>query len=105
MDYKAQYDERKANVLNLLKKTIVFYTRLNDEEKKSSLTDLYNAVENGKFSIVVVGQFSAGKSTFLNALMGEKYLPSFTTETTATINFLRSVNESPTKKPLIKINY
>lgn len=105
MDYKALYDERKANVLDLLKKGIQFYTNLNDEEKTSSLIDLASSVQNGKFSIVVVGQFSAGKSTFLNALMGEKYLPSFTTETTATINFLRSVNESPTKKPLIKVNY
>lgn len=105
MDYKALYDERKGNVLDLLKKTIQFYTNLNDEEKTSSLIDLASSVQNGKFSIVVVGQFSAGKSTFLNALMGEKYLPSFTTETTATINFLRSVNESPTKKPLIKVNY
>jgi hypothetical protein len=105
MDYKALYDERKANVLDLLKRAIQFYTNLNDEEKTSSLIDLASSVQNGKFSIVVVGQFSAGKSTFLNALMGEKYLPSFTTETTATINFLRSVNESPTKKPLIKVNY
>lgn len=105
MDYKALYDGRKANVLDLLKKAIQFYTNLNDEEKTSSLIDLASSVQNGKFSIVVVGQFSAGKSTFLNALMGEKYLPSFTTETTATINFLRSVNESPTKKPLIKVNY
>ena len=105
MDYKALYDERKGNVLDLLKKGIQFYTNLNDEEKTSSLIDLASSVQNGKFSIVVVGQFSAGKSTFLNALMGEKYLPSFTTETTATINFLRSVNESPTKKPLIKVNY
>lgn len=105
MDYKAHYDERKAKVLDLLNKSIQFYSNLNDEEKTSSLIDLAFSVQNGKFSIVVVGQFSAGKSTFLNALMGEKYLPSFTTETTATINFLRSVNESPTKKPLIKVNY
>lgn len=71
MDYKALYDERKANVLDLLKKGIQFYTNLNDEEKTSSLIDLASSVQNGKFSIVVVGQFSAGKSTFLNALMGE----------------------------------
>ncbi len=105
MDYKSLYDERKENVLNLLNKSIEFYAKLNDEEKVSSLTDLACATKNGTFSIVVVGQFSAGKSTFLNALMGEKYLPSFATETTATINFLHSINESPTKKPLIKVNY
>ena len=41
------------------------------------------------FSIVTVGEFSAGKSTFLNALMHKAVLPSFSTETTATVNFLR----------------
>ena len=105
MNYKSLYDERKSNVLAVLMQSIEYYAKLNDDVKVSSLTDLALAVENGTFSIVVVGQFSAGKSTFLNALMGEKYLPSFNSETTATINFLRSVKESPSGKPLIKINY
>lgn len=105
MDYKALYDKRKGSVLSLLEKSIKFYANLDDEERTNSLSKLLEDVQNRKFSIVVVGQFSAGKSTFLNALMGEKYLPSFTTETTATINFLRSVKESPTQKPVIIVNY
>ena len=105
MSYKSLYDERKSNVLSVLKKAFEYYTKLNDDIKASSLADLALAIKNGTFSIVVVGQFSAGKSTFLNALMGEKYLPSFNSETTATINFLRSIKESPSGKPLIKVNY
>ena len=105
LDVLREYDGRKGRVLELLKQSVKFYANLDDSEKASSLSDLATSVENGKFSIVVVGQFSAGKSTFLNALMGEKYLPSFTTETTATVNFLRSVKESHTGKPLIKVNY
>ena len=50
---------------------------------------LQKNLEDGEFSIVVVGEFSAGKSTLLNALMGQKILPSFSGETTATVNFLR----------------
>ncbi len=105
MDYKKEYNERKAAVIELLKGCINFYTGLEKAEQVSTLEDLESNVKNGRFSIVVVGQFSAGKSTFLNSLMGEKYLPSFTTETTATVNFLRSVNESPTGQPLIRVNY
>lgn len=105
MDYKKEYNERKAAVIELLKGCINFYTGLERAEQVSTLEDLVSNVKNGRFSIVVVGQFSAGKSTFLNSLMGEKYLPSFTTETTATVNFLRSVNESPTGRPLIRVNY
>ena len=76
-----------------------------DESDSKSLEELRKITEEGKFSVVVAGQFSAGKSTFLNALMGEKYLPSFTKETTATINELKSVDESPIGKPAIKVNY
>lgn len=105
MNYKSQYQARKKSVIDIIERTIELYRRIGDEENASSLQQLKNSVQKGVFSIVVVGQFSAGKSTFLNALMGEKYLPSFTSETTATINFLRSVKESPTGKQLISINY
>ena len=47
-----------------------------------------------EFSIVIVGEFSVGKSTFLNALMGEKILPSYSDETTATVTFLRHKNKA-----------
>jgi GTPase Era involved in 16S rRNA processing len=55
---------------------------------------LHSDLEKGEFSIVVVGEFSAGKSTLLNALMGERILPSFSNETTATVNFLRHIEKS-----------
>ena len=38
------------------------------------------------FKIVVVGEFSRGKSTFINALLGKKILPAKTNPTTTTIN-------------------
>jgi small GTP-binding protein len=41
------------------------------------------------FLLVVVGEFNAGKSAFINALLGEDVLPEGVTPTTATINVLR----------------
>ena len=41
-----------------------------------------------RLNILVVGEFSRGKSTFINALMGEPILPSKVNPTTATINVL-----------------
>lgn len=38
------------------------------------------------FKIVVVGEFSRGKSTFLNAMMGKRVLPARTSPTTTIIN-------------------
>ncbi len=41
------------------------------------------------FLLVVVGEFNAGKSAFINALMGEKLLQEGVTPTTTQINILR----------------
>lgn len=105
MNYKAEYDERKNQVLDLLNNTNDFFKSIEDWDRVACIDKLISDTENNTFSIVVVGQFSAGKSTFLNALMTERYLPSFVNETTATINFLKSINESETGKELIKVNY
>ena len=72
-----------------MKNTELFYADNEDEGKVEVFQSLQKNLEDGEFSIVVVGEFSAGKSTLLNALMGQKILPSFSGETTATVNFLR----------------
>ena len=65
------------------------------DDRANVFSDLHRKLEEGGFSIVVVGEFSTGKSTLLNALMGKKLLPSFTNETTATVNFLRHKDQAP----------
>ncbi len=97
MEYKnaevarRDYGKKKQDILKLLEDTISFYRESeNDEEKNiNAFISLKDDLEKGEFSIVVVGEFSAGKSTLLNALMRKRILPSFTNETTATVNFLR----------------
>jgi small GTP-binding protein len=41
------------------------------------------------FLLVIVGEFNSGKSSFINALLGEDVLPEGVTPTTASINILR----------------
>lgn len=43
-------------------------------------------LKDDNFKMVVVGEFSRGKSTFINALLGERLLPAFTKPTTTIIN-------------------
>jgi small GTP-binding protein len=43
----------------------------------------------GLFLLVVAGEFNSGKSSFINALLGEKVLPEGVTPTTDRINILR----------------
>lgn len=87
--FKEQHLERKQSIIQCLLDTEKFLTEHEYSEEASQIASQRHNLENGEFSISVVGEFSAGKSTFLNALMQERILPSFTKETTATINFLR----------------
>jgi small GTP-binding protein len=43
---------------------------------------------DGLFLLVVVGEFNSGKSAFINALLGERFLPEGVTPTTAQIHIL-----------------
>ena len=88
------YNKYKEDVLNVLSKAYDFYMVQKMERQANTIKDNIEVIKSGEFEVVVVGEFSTGKSTFLNALMGEKFLPSYTKETTATINYLRNASES-----------
>ncbi|MEZ0335802.1 MAG: dynamin family protein, partial [Gemmatimonadales bacterium] len=44
---------------------------------------------SGLFLLVIAGEFNSGKSSFINALLGERVLPEGVTPTTDRINLLR----------------
>ncbi|MBR0061252.1 MAG: dynamin family protein [Selenomonadaceae bacterium] len=91
----AKFEERKEKIIALLNDTAE-YLRGNDKaDDAESLFKLKRDVEKNLFSVVLVGEFSVGKSTFLNALMHRRMLPSFKKETTATVNFLRHTSQAP----------
>lgn len=58
-----------------------------------SLNEKANRLKNREFTIALFGAFSAGKSSFANALLGEKLLPSSPTPTTAAINKIKPVTK------------
>lgn len=94
--YKADHDVRKAKVVEYLSQTIQLLEDQKDTDDTVTALKAYQRnVEEGLFSIVLVGEFSAGKSTFLNALMHKRILPSFSSETTAAVNFLRHTSQAP----------
>lgn len=98
----------KESVIKLLdeaKDVFAVHFGSDKEDNVKAFEELSEKTRDGRFSIIVVGEFSAGKSTFLNAIMREKYLDSFSSETTANINFLKSVKDSPSGKPMIRVNY
>ncbi len=60
----------------------------------TKLEELAALVEGDTFKVLIVGQFSRGKSTLINALLGQKILPSYATATTAVINEVKSGDTS-----------
>ncbi len=61
---------------------------------ESILQDIKTEINNKEFRITVVGEFSSGKSTFLNAIIGKDILPHGVKETTAAITYIHNVSES-----------
>ncbi len=51
--------------------------------------ELVHKLEEDRFHLVVVGEFNHGKTTFVNALLGQEALPVGVTPTTATIHHIR----------------
>ena len=48
------------------------------------------AVNDNHFFVTVIGEFNRGKSTMINALLGEDILPTAIRPTTATLNFIHT---------------
>lgn len=58
-------------------------------EDRTTVRDVAHALDD-LFSVVIVGEFNAGKSAFINALLGQSVLEEGVTPTTTRINILRA---------------
>ncbi len=70
-------------------------------EDRQKLQDVARDLRDSFFLVTVVGEFNAGKSTFVNALLGEELLPTGITPTTATIDIVLYGNP-PRRSPSIR---
>lgn len=69
--------------------------RVSLSEELKTLLNQQESWQEHRFEIVVVGEFSTGKSTFINAILQQEVLPSKVTPTTATINYIRHFDDGP----------
>lgn len=63
------------------------------ETQAREMRERSKRLKNNRFTVALFGAFSAGKSSFANALMGEHILPVSPNPTTATINKILPVDE------------
>lgn len=72
-----------------------------------TVEDVKKRIENSKMKILIAGQFKTGKSTMINAMLGQKVLPARVTPCTAVITEIEYAQQQSadlTFKPNIDIN-
>ncbi len=81
-----KYSTAKNDIISLISQTEDIIT--NDHHKKLLKTNCQKLSEN-YFNLVVIGQFKRGKTTFINALLGQDLLPTAVIPLTSIITVLR----------------
>jgi GTPase SAR1 family protein len=81
-----RFINKREQIENLLLQIAEISNRLNVRDEAIAIQNIVADLRKDNFQIVVVGEFSRGKSMFINALIGEKILPSLTRPATTIIN-------------------
>ncbi|MDF2925712.1 MAG: GTP-binding protein HSR1-related protein [Paenibacillaceae bacterium] len=110
--------ESRITSFNLLKEELIshmlscrtIFRELGKNEMAGTADELMNKTRSDVFKVVVMGNFNAGKSTIINALLGEEVLPTAYVEATAIISEIKYASEKsalvyfkhPLPQPLTK---
>ena len=81
-----KYVDARNELAGRYQRLIEIAESMEHERLANDVRTSYNLLREDGFKVVVVGEFSRGKSTFINALLGQKVLPAKTNPTTTTIN-------------------
>lgn len=80
------FKERQTKILVLIQQQQIIARELCLKNWEDTLEKLKLRVQNENFKVFVVGEFRRGKSTLINALLGQEILPAYAVPTTAIIN-------------------
>ncbi len=83
------FHAKKRDVTAAVAELVTLATRIGAKSLAAKVdNDLVKKLEADRFHLVVVGEFNHGKTTFVNALLGDGILPVGVTPTTAVIHHL-----------------
>lgn len=85
----AWFKEKRSNLAQMLGESSTIIKDLAMPQFADNLKQLSEKVNNDSFKIQIVGTFKNGKSTFINALLGEDILPTQALPCTAVINEIK----------------
>ena len=81
----AEYERVKHAIAQVLREVHAAAYQAKDECLERDIGDLTKKLAEDRFYLTVIGQFSRGKSTLMNAILGRDYLPSGIVPTTSAI--------------------
>ena len=79
------------DVLNEYKSKIPSFSK--NDELIDNIDSVIEQIDNKTFTVSVIATIKAGKSTFLNALLGNEYLPSSNVPETSNLLFIKNSEE------------
>jgi GTPase SAR1 family protein len=77
--------ERREYLANLVEQTMRLLLQLQLKDEAAITQILKQTVLRDTFKVMVIGEFKTGKSTFINALLGDEVLPSYARPCTAVV--------------------
>ena len=92
MDFRV-YNAKKAALQQVIGESLALLEELKMSSTHRALLEAFERLEAERFNLVVIGEFSRGKSTFINAMLGRSILPSSKEATTNIISKIVYGNE------------
>lgn len=80
------FERHRTRLADLFARTEAMLEELELESRRRGLAELRGKVQSAHFKVMVLGEFKRGKSTLINALLGQRVLPAKAVPCTATIN-------------------
>ena len=75
MDGLTGYQQRRLELADMIRAVLPIARAHGDEQREQQIRGLLTRLAAGRFQLAVIGQFSRGKTTLMNALLGSAYLP------------------------------
>jgi Dynamin family len=69
------FRQRRLDLADMLRAVLAIARAYHDERRQQEIRALLTRLAADRFQLAVVGQFSRGKTTLMNALLGRAYLP------------------------------
>jgi len=89
MDDLTGYQQRRLELADMIRAVLPVAHAYGDDQREQDIRTLLTRLAAGRFQLAVIGQFSRGKTTLMNALLGEAYLPTGALPMTSVVTTVR----------------